>query len=40
MDRNPVVESIRTGEALYQAILHDPDDDVVRLVYADWLSES
>jgi uncharacterized protein (TIGR02996 family) len=26
-------------EAFRQAILHDPDDDGVRLVYADWLEE-
>jgi uncharacterized protein (TIGR02996 family) len=28
------------GEALYQSILDDPDDDGVRLVYADWLDEN
>ena len=28
------------GEALYRAILDNPADDVVRLVYADWLEES
>jgi uncharacterized protein (TIGR02996 family) len=28
-----------TNEALMQAILDDPDDDGVRLVYADWLEE-
>src|SRR4051812_32213296 len=29
-----------TGEeAFHQAILEDPDDDTVRLVYADWLAE-
>jgi uncharacterized protein (TIGR02996 family) len=27
------------GRALLQAILDDPDDDAVRLVYADWLEE-
>lgn len=29
-----------TGRALLDAILDDPDDDVRRLVYADWLEES
>jgi uncharacterized protein (TIGR02996 family) len=29
-----------TEEAFKQAILADPDDDVVRLVYADWLEEN
>jgi uncharacterized protein (TIGR02996 family) len=28
------------GEALYQAILDDPEDDASRLVYADWLEEN
>lgn len=28
------------GEALYRAILDNPADDTVRLVYADWLDES
>jgi uncharacterized protein (TIGR02996 family) len=27
------------NEALFQAILDDPDDDAPRLVYADWLEE-
>ena len=27
------------GDALYRAILADPDDDAPRLVYADWLDE-
>lgn len=27
-------------EALYRAVLEDPDDDTVRLVYADWLDEN
>lgn len=27
------------GEALHAAILADPDDDLVRLAYADWLDE-
>jgi uncharacterized protein (TIGR02996 family) len=27
------------ADALYQAILEDPEDDVVRLVYADWCEE-
>jgi uncharacterized protein (TIGR02996 family) len=27
------------GKALFQAILHNPDDDGPRLVYADWLEE-
>jgi uncharacterized protein (TIGR02996 family) len=30
----------REGEALLRAILDDPDDDVSRLVYADWLAEN
>jgi uncharacterized protein (TIGR02996 family) len=29
-----------TGEALYQAILDDPEDDAPRLIYADWLEEN
>ncbi len=28
------------GEALYQAILADPEDDAPRLIYADWLEEN
>jgi uncharacterized protein (TIGR02996 family) len=27
------------GEALFQAILEDPEDTGLRLVYADWLEE-
>src|SRR6516164_216630 len=27
------------GDAFYEAILDNPDDDAVRLVYADWLQE-
>src|SRR5262249_29673931 len=27
------------GDALFQAILDDPDDTALRLVYADWLEE-
>ncbi|MFQ3648763.1 MAG: TIGR02996 domain-containing protein [Gemmataceae bacterium] len=30
----------REGQALLRAILDDPDDDVSRLVYADWLAEN
>jgi uncharacterized protein (TIGR02996 family) len=28
------------GKALFQAILDEPDDDALRLVYADWLEEN
>jgi len=30
---------VNDGEALLQAILADPSDDILRLVYADWLDE-
>jgi uncharacterized protein (TIGR02996 family) len=30
----------REGEALRRAILDDPDDDISRLVFADWLAEN
>jgi uncharacterized protein (TIGR02996 family) len=29
-----------TGEALFQAVLAEPDDDTPRLIYADWLEEN
>jgi uncharacterized protein (TIGR02996 family) len=29
-----------TNDALYQGILADPDDDTLRLIYADWLEEN
>jgi uncharacterized protein (TIGR02996 family) len=32
--------SISDGDALRQAILDQPDDDTLRLVYADWLEEN
>ncbi len=33
------MNSTHTGEALFQAILDDPDDDAIRRVYADWLDD-
>jgi len=31
---------MNTGDALFRACLDDPDDDLPRLVYADWLQEN
>jgi uncharacterized protein (TIGR02996 family) len=30
---------MNTGDALLQAIVEDPDDDALRLIYADWLQD-
>ena len=35
----PRLPMLSNGQALFQAILDDPDDDTVRLVYADYLEE-
>src|SRR5262245_46036036 len=32
--------AVTDGEALFRAILDDPDDDLPRLAYADWLEEN
>src|SRR4029450_6355483 len=36
----PTGHAMKKDPGLLQAILADPDDDAVRLVYADWLEES
>ena len=32
-------DTLTAGAGLLRAVLEDPADDVVRLVYADWLEE-
>src|SRR5579871_4463144 len=33
-------EAVVTNDALLQAIVDDPDDDTIRLIYADWFDDN